>query len=576
MSNKIYYTEWFGTYTAKQYRLEVYPADTPLSTPQYVKLDAHCVELDNFEWEFDDICFGINSNVNLKVKWYLDYLDNLEFETILFNPLKTYQLETDIDSVPYQAGNVYELYIDSVCVYRGVQLTDEAFGFDGTGLYTAETTSLAKHLMTCFDLKQFIGLESHLNRLHNKLSPCIYEYFEKVNSNTWRALMAITDKSDSKSNDNYYAFWDLQSFENWIKGALQSCSNAILRKTVPVTFEIPFGYYYKQDYAGNQALGSLLAKADVRILTYISKSDKTIGGVFAWTNDSMGGRYSTIYDLMSDWAQGEGMKYFISPDGTSMKPLPLFGKNPTVHNIETKSIELKSIKKRLNKQVTVSLSEFNSGDVDNYRYNDGIPRNDNELQIPLLWNNSPPKNNYEKKSIEQDYRASSGFAGGLNGNLYFTIDPVRMWNFYYTDTPEGLLEERAFRVHDFCRVDTRVRNDIGTEGIGTEPTVASVDWDSLDNASAFCLAIQVEHSKPSMFRRFNTYFGADKVSKASFIVPFDDAFADIMSGANSLITIDLTQYRQSLGTYPSNYYITKVSFDFEKEQFNVEAIGVFV
>lgn len=587
MSNNVFYIEWQGKYTNKSYRLEVFGAGNIMSKPTYIKIDKVAIDPSSIEWSFKDIPMGISSDCSMKIKWELDYVHNDELETLLFNPRASKELPTDIDSVPFDAGNVYELKCDGVTVYRGIQLTDESFAFDGSNTYEVELIGLGKYLLTCFDLKQYIALESHLLRLHSKQSPSIIEYFSEnypANGNV-KCIMSQTSALPNNVFQKRLYFWELSSFENWIKSALTACATILLRRSVTVDFEIPLAQYFKQNYANNSYVGDQLIKSDIYILTYIQLKN-ALAGLFSYVaKDSMGNQYATLYDLLADWSLSEGQKYFVSPDGLTIKPLSIFAKNPTEVQFDEEMTTLKQVKKFNLKQVTVSLQETGGDDVASYRYNAGSPRNNEELQIPLIWNNTPPASNYKDKwqfttNWYNDYREVAGmsiYTEKKGKDIYTSLDPMRLWNFYYFDQAPKMIAQRAFRVHDFCRVDTKIRNDFAEQKMTTDPSVANIDRDLVDSPKQYCLAVQMEHAKASMFKKLNDYFGADKVCRLEISVPLlGYNFNTLFAGANNVYQFDLTKFTDKAVGYPAEYHLTKAVFNVENETFDLTLVGVQV
>jgi len=572
MNDNIYYIEWVGMYTGNQYRLEVIPSGDIIGTPNYIQLPRTALELGTLSWEFQDLPLGINSDTRLKVTWNLDEIEDVYLISKLFNPYTEHQLPTNVGSVTYKAGNVYVLSINNEVVYRGVQVVDEVLAFDGTTRYEVELVGLGKYVLSCFDLKDFVLEENHMLRLKEKSSLCIFEYYDKYSANQIRTIISAQTTKFPSTQDQFH-FWSVQSFENWLREAFRTCAAKILRRSTSgfeYTFSLPIADYYKQDYQGNQLVGTKLSKSELMLLTsvYNAKNAMPIGGLFTTAQDSLVSRYSAWWDFLSDLAVSEGMKLFVDPNGVRIVPMPIFGSNPTSVVLDGQIDEMKELRRFGIKQITVSLEEFGDEDVDNYRFVNNATRNENELQIPLLFNNAPPANDYQNKKAR--YGATLGEdTGNYSFTNYISDAPCRIWNYYYFDQPVGMTKEVAFGVHDFCRSITSIRNGVVT-GVIAAPSMSSIQYSTINDPKRYCLAIQRERSKALMFKDIPTYYTEQgkacrlKVEKAS---------TGELAGAFFLYTFSPSSVNPYASGYPTEYHLTKVEFDFEKEVVSMELFG---
>lgn len=573
MNDNVYYIEWVGKYTGNQYRLEVIPSGDIITTPNYIQLPRTTIELGTLSWEFqEDLPLGINSDTRLKVTWNLDEIEDVYLISKLFNPYVEHQLPTNVGSVTFKTGNVYTLSINGEVVYRGVQITDEVF--DGTTRYEVELVGLGKHVLSCFDLKDFVLEENHMLRLKEKSSLCIFEYYDKYSANQIRTIISAQTTKFPSTQDQFH-FWSVQSFENWLRVAFRTCAAKILRRSTSgfvYTFSLPIADYYKQDYQGNQNVGAKLLKSELMLLTsvYNAKKAMPIGGLFTTAQDSLVSGYSTWWDFLSDLAVSEGMKLFVDPNGVRIVPMPIFGSNPTSVVLDGQIDEMKELRRFGIKQITVSLEEFGDEDVDNYRFVANATRNEHEIQIPLLFNNAPPANDYQNKKAR--YGATLGEdTENYSFTNYISDAPCRIWNYYYFDKPTGMTKEVAFRAHDFCRSITSIRNGVETGIIAASP-MASIQYSTINDPKRYCLAVQREHSKALMFKDIPTYYTEQGKACRLKIEKISTGRAELV-GASSLYTFSPSNINPYATGYPTEYHLTKVELDFEKETVLMELFG---
>ena len=591
MSNNVYFTEWTAKFGAS-WRLEIQdPADTGLSDPIYIKFPKQAVSFEDFGWEFDDIPLGIMSDTTLSVSWALSEIADLtELKDFLFNPTKTITITAQVQ-FDISAGNLYTLYRNGSVVYRGIQLQDYRYGMtvsDGIVKYEAELISLGKYILSCFDIPTFLRLYRDVFLTASTGFKYVIEQATDTGklSESKKLIRTIINEAkhndilkwvENNENDKFY-FMSLADFESIMKNVFATIYNKLTRtaNSAALTFSLPFMQYWKQVL--NSSINSTvyvweqLNKETALLPSLITRDTNYVGGLLH--NLSGISKYKVFYDFIADMSLDHVVKYRVSPDGSKFLPYYFFGylcdpNSGGFGNIDTitfktnEVIELE-LEHYITNQITASLEEFTNADIDNYRFNDGTLRNDDELQVPVLFNTAPPANNYSLFKGKRGKILDNLYTNNTVGELDVTGDALREFRFYYTTQPIFLEKEVVVPAHSYCR------QSIGSESIELE---GGTYLPIIEDTKAWILRNQRECSKPLLFSDFREVLDSPRNSKLKIKVPATGDFNTIFDGINTAFYIDLTKWDSYLASYPDTWYLTKVEYNFDDDCFDLELFG---
>ena len=167
--------------------------------------------------------------------------------------------------------------------------------------------------------------------------------------------------------------------------------------------DLPIPRLYKQTFAGDGTKGTLIAKEDLWILTFIMYDATPIGGLFLPEDKhSIPGLYQSVYDFLSEYYESNLQKAWSSDMVDSIANTAIFGVyiNEVDIELDIESFEEWTLTRRAKrlKTVTSSMNESRSGgdfsDIDNYEARIASTRNKEEWTIPIIFNNIPTSMNY--------------------------------------------------------------------------------------------------------------------------------------------------------------------------------------
>lgn len=562
--DKIFFIETEKKFNLFHFRLEIFSSNGgQLVDPEYLELPKESVNLDSISWSFDKIPMGINSDITQEVEWYIDSLPE-EFMNILLHPRsdKLFVID-DYNSIDYRAGNIYELYIVRegvpTIIYRGVQLSDMKHNLSiKNKTFKATLEGLGHFILTRIDLMKFLVLNGGIYGA-TQSSPCIYEFFRNLGSGSVidMSIQIFRDIKTQQKHSDYFVFSSYEQLEYTVQTMYQNIYNNIMRTggfSQP-TVELPFMKYYKRHATGGH--GSELSKSEVKLLSHVKINENVVGGLFSPDPDGLA-RYSVMYDFLSDLAQESYCKLFISPTGEFVSVYPFTSTDEIVipYNVIEAEVENYSIN-----QLTVSLSEFDDKDVESYEFKEAAIRNGEDYPIPLVFNNTSPNNVVENVLSDSCPNISDVIAlEGGTAYIKYSKGPARMWNLYYFDMPEGLREERAFKVDEYCE----------TRGGFRLLSVPGVRPSDIQNP----LVAQREYGKPLMFKSLLDLIGYDNA--VSLKIKVDLEFINLETywfGADKRFYLDLTNYSQYYAGYTPYFYLTKSTIDIQDETMTCEFIG---
>jgi len=539
MSNVIYVYQWQGIRTKWNYQLEIIPSDdSELTSPTIIQLPEGFIKNLEFNFAYDKYPIGFPESPTLSLTIDFKRINNAdtqynELKRAIFNPITTTTLDVG-DPFPFpinvkvKLGTIVNLKTqfpgtnDLITIFRGIYRADSKVKYN---ILTTECSfdaiAAEKVILESFDFKTI------------KLISEFKDYFTSDKYIKTEDVIELLIKNGSSykmvSQWNYRHWFFLRPF-SFLLEQINNVATKIAKKVLrsqSVTIgipQLPNITFYKQNYSGDGSLGNqpvfiYYIEKIGRKISYNPESYEFIGGLLDFYDErSLINIYkNSVWDFLRDYCEWQLSKGFITQNfvffsymlGDEQNYIEI--KKDSIINTE---IELFS---RLPKTITASNFESYSddkfSDIEKFELTIEGTYNEEEITIPMVFNNIPACVDYEIFKPSDGIQAVSFFP--------------HYHNFYYSETlslyPGGPEKERFIRIHEYCNFP--IKSNLMSSALpGCEFQPFNFNQQDFENGINYIIAAsQVETGMPFWITKIlNTIFtNPNQTYISDLTVPID-------------------------------------------------------